>query len=115
MTRAGRRKGARRDYTPMVQRIENWSVLRGRVRAMADDEQHAGFRTVSLDLDDVGAAEGFATAAVEPSAAGSVVVITVPGSTADAIGLEPGKYVELHARSTPGGLFAHPDRAKIVE
>ncbi|HYI12272.1 MAG TPA: hypothetical protein VEK57_24680 [Thermoanaerobaculia bacterium] len=97
-----------------MQQLETWSVLRGRVRAVADDAQRADFRTLSLDLDDVGGAEGFA-AAVDASSAGSVVEIAIPRDTADAIGLEPGKHIELHARLTPAGLFAHPDRTRIVD
>lgn len=97
----------------MVQRIENWSVLRGQVQAVSDDPQQPEFRRVSLAVDGVDTVDGFATA-VSEDAAGSVVDIAVPRTTADAIGLAAGRVVELSARSTPAGLFAHPDRVRIV-
>jgi hypothetical protein len=96
----------------MVQSLENWSVLRGRVRSISDDPQHADLRRVALSVEDVNGVDGFAPAVDDVK--GRTVDIAVPRTTADALALAAGSAVEVHARATPGGLFAHPDRTRLV-
>jgi hypothetical protein len=63
---------------------------------------------VSLDLSGVEAVDGYPNAI--DAAAGTTVDIAVPRETADALALGVGHEIELQARSTPRGLFAHPHR-----
>lgn len=97
----------------MVQRIENWSVLRGKVREIADDPHRTDFRQVKLDVQGVALADDF-PAAVGDEVVGSALDIAIPRGTVEDVGLTPGSVVEVCARSTPAGLFAHPDRVRIV-
>jgi hypothetical protein len=98
----------------MVQALENWSLVRGRVHAIRDDTAHPAFKRVAIAVDDVAPVSDFA-GAVDADAHGSVVEIAVPRETADALALADGMRVELQARATPAGLFAHPDGARVVE
>src|SRR5436190_21492944 len=98
----------------MVQALENWSVVRGRVHSIGDDPQRAHFKRVEVAVDDIAAVDGF-PAAIDAGARGNIVEIAVPHATADALALSHGMHVELQARATPAGLFAHPDRARVVE
>jgi len=93
----------------MVQQIETWSIVRGRVRAVADDPKRAGFRVVSLEVSGVEPLEGYASA-LAAAAAGTTVDVAVPRETAEGLALGAGDELELQARASPGGLFAHPDR-----
>lgn len=93
----------------MVQQIENWSVVRGRVRAVGDDPDRADFRRVTLDVGSVQPVTGVANA-LEPDAAGRTIDVAVPRDAdvpADA-------EVELHVRSSPVGYFAHPDKVRVI-
>lgn len=92
-----------------MQRIENWSTVRGRVRAVADDPDRADFRRVSVDVEGVEPVSGFA-AALEPGAAGTTVEVAVPRETT----VSAGDGVEMQVRSTPRGMFAHPDKTRVV-
>jgi hypothetical protein len=98
----------------MVQAMENWSVVRGRVHSVREDAARPDFKSVELAVDGIAPVDGFAPA-VDGNAGGSVVEITVPRATADALALARGMHVEMHARATPAGLFAHPDRARIID
>jgi hypothetical protein len=97
----------------MVEALENWSVIRGRVRSVADDAERPRFKRVSLAVEELLPVNGF-PAAVDAGASGQIVEIVVPRETADALGLADGARVELHTRATPAGLFAHPDRARVI-
>jgi len=98
----------------MVQRIANWSDLRGRVRAVGDHAKHPTFTQVTLAVDDVQPVEGFA-AALDADARGSEVDVAVPRETAAALRLREGATVELRVRATAAGMFAHPDRTRVVD
>jgi len=93
--------------------MENWSVVRGRVHSVGEDAARPDFKRVELAVDEIAPVDGFAPA-VEADAGGSVVEIAVPRATADALALARGMHVEMHTRATPVGLFAHPDRARVV-
>jgi hypothetical protein len=97
----------------MVQAVENWSVVRGRVHSIRDDTARAAFKRVEVAVDHVAPVDGFAPA-VDAGASGSIVEIAVPRDTAEGLALANGMRVELQARATPAGLFAHPDRARVV-
>jgi hypothetical protein len=91
----------------MVRQIESWSMVRGRVRAVADDPGRAGFRIVSLDVDGVEPVDGYAHALDAGAASADVAV---PREVFDHTALGVGDAVELQVRATPRGLFANPDR-----
>jgi hypothetical protein len=98
----------------MVEALENWSVVRGRVHSIGDDALRPSFKRVELAVDGIAPLDGFATA-VDADARGSIVEIAVPRATADTLALAQGMHVEMQARATPAGLFAHPDRARVVD
>ena len=76
----------------MVQQIENWSIVRGRVHTVTDDLERAGFRIVSLDVTAVEPLQGYASA-MDSDAAGTTVEVAVPRDTAEAMPLRAGKEV----------------------
>jgi hypothetical protein len=54
-------------------------------------------------------------AAVGNDVVGSVLDVAIPAGTVEDVGLTSGIVVELWARSTPAGLFAHPDRVSTTD
>jgi hypothetical protein len=91
----------------MVRQIESWSIVRGRVRAVADDPERTNFRIVSLDVDAVDPVDGYAHALDTTATSAD---IAVPRETMEKLPLAAGESVQLEVRGTPRGLFAHPDR-----
>ena len=81
---------------------------------MDDDAERDAFKRVLIDVEHVAPVDGFSPA-VYAGSSGGTVDIAVPRDLAHALGLAQGMRVELQTRATPAGLFAHPDRARVIE
>ena len=84
----------------MVQVVENWAELRGRVIAVAGHKQPR-FATAKLAVDSVSDVDGFPNLFAEEK--GHVVDVAIPATTAS---LRVGDAVVLRVRRTPRGNFA---------
>jgi len=94
-------------------RVENWSLLRGRVQAVFDDPERSDFRRISVSVEGVDPVAGYETG-LDRDAVGTTVDVAVPRPTADTLALAGGEEIEIQARSTPRGLFAHPDLVRVI-
>jgi hypothetical protein len=93
----------------MVQAIENWTSIAGRVRAVADASPLDGYKRVAVEVDEVAPVAAFKSL-VEASA-GDVVEIFVPADAAHDI--TTGQRISARVRRSARGIFAHPDETKL--
>ena len=96
----------------MVQIVENWAEVEGRVVQVRPAAGLAGFSTVELDVEHVQPVEGF------PNffAGGGRIAVNVQQDALTAAGLREGRLARLRIRR--GGLtsnFAHPDHVQALD
>lgn len=79
---------------PMVQIIENWSLLRGQVVRLAPAAEYPGVTAVEFDVETVSSVEGFANLLQDRAG----MRLTVFLSTGETSPLSPGDILTLRAR-----------------
>jgi hypothetical protein len=93
----------------MVQAIENWTSIAGRVRAVADDSPLDGYKRVAVEVEHAAPVEHFKS--LVKASAGEIVEILVPTETAD--GMITGQRITARVRRAARRIFAHPDETKL--
>jgi hypothetical protein len=93
----------------MVQAIENWTSIAGRVRAVTDDSLLDGYKRVAVEVEDVAPVAHFRS--LVKATAGEIVDILVPAETAG--NLTSGQHITARVRRAARGIFAHPDETKL--
>jgi len=96
----------------MVQVIENWSEIRGRVRELRPDPELPGQLLATVDVEDaqpVAKPDGGTFPNLLEDCAGSAVDVYVPEETATQHGLSPGATISARVRrATPTRSFVDP-------
>ncbi|HEX2120420.1 MAG TPA: hypothetical protein VHL59_02160 [Thermoanaerobaculia bacterium] len=93
----------------MVQAIENWTSIAGRVRAVADDSLLDGYKRVAVEVEHVAPVAQFES--LVQAATGEIVEILVPADTAGS--MASGQRITARVRRAARGIFAHPDETKL--
>jgi hypothetical protein len=97
----------------MVAAIENWSLLVGHVRHIANHDSGSDFTTVALDVEQVDDVDGFPNLLADANH--TTVHIAVRDDRLRRLALEPGDRIRCRTRRARGNrLFAHPDSPELV-
>jgi len=103
----------------IVQIVENWARLRGRVEAWHPPEKSGDPGTLTLAVDcveDVASRDGSHHPNLLAGTAGTTVEVIVPASAAKQVMPARGATatVEVRRGSSPHRVFAHPDRMSFT-
>ncbi|MDP9191937.1 MAG: hypothetical protein M3P06_09585 [Acidobacteriota bacterium] len=93
----------------MVQAIENWTSITGRIRAVADNSPLDGYTRVAVEVDHADAVADFRS--LIKVSAGEIVEILVP--TERAAHMTSGQSITARVRRAARGIFAHPEETKL--
>lgn len=92
----------------MVQAIENWADLTGRVKEVRPHPELPGYSVASVDVDSVRNVEKYPN--LFEWAPKQTIEVNVPSDKAGEIKESLGKTVSLRVRKAgPTAVFAHPD------
>jgi hypothetical protein len=93
----------------MVQAIENWTSIAGRIRAVADNSPLDGYTRVAVEVEHAAPVADFKS--LVKASAGEIVEILVPTDTA--ANMTSGQRITTRVRRAARGIFAHPDETKL--
>lgn len=92
----------------MVQIVENWSDITGKVDTVSASTTNSGFRAASVHIDSARIVENYPN--LLQQTVGQTIFIQVPDDLAGRLQLKPGDAIEARVRQGgPDRYFVHPD------
>jgi hypothetical protein len=104
----------------MVQIVENWSRIRGRIEAWQPPPNAGDPGTLTLTVervDDVASPDGSPHRNLMSDAAGRTLQVVVPASAAASVAPQKGctAVVDVRRGNNPDRVFAHPERINLTD
>jgi len=97
----------------MVQIIENWTDIAGKILGRHPSEERRGFEKVDVKVERTAKVEGFASFLHD--AVGSVISVNVPEELANNLSIAAGRTIECRVRrgKQPQDLFVHAESLRV--
>lgn len=98
----------------MVQVVENWAILEGRVEGIRPSDVREDLAAVDVAIERVEPVPDFPN--LFPDAEGTVVAVTIPKETVRDRLLEAGVRIRCRVRkASPFRVFAKPDEVRVLK